>query len=181
MKKLACRYAIVQFLPYPETGEFANVGIVLACPVTGYIGFRLESRRYRRYTHFFRDLDRSVYLRAVGALQDELQRVQKALAGVSAQTMREAFDTLVHPREAILLFSEARAVLVEDPGAAVDELFGHYVEHDFVNPEYREKALEQRVQQMLRGVHLAHLFKEERLVVHPPRFCVFRALLPVPG
>jgi len=29
MKKFACQYAIVRFLPYLETGEFANVGIVM--------------------------------------------------------------------------------------------------------------------------------------------------------
>lgn len=33
MNKLACQYAVVRFLPYAETGEFANVGVALACPV----------------------------------------------------------------------------------------------------------------------------------------------------
>lgn len=77
MKNLACRYAIVHFLPYTETSEFANVGVVLACPATGYFGFRLETRRYTRFTHFFRDLDKRVYLRSIAALRDELQRVGK--------------------------------------------------------------------------------------------------------
>ncbi len=30
--KVACNYAIIRFLPYPETEEFVNVGVVLACP-----------------------------------------------------------------------------------------------------------------------------------------------------
>ena len=54
MNKLACRYAILKFLPYTETGEFANVGVVLACPATGFFGFKLETRRYARFTDFFR-------------------------------------------------------------------------------------------------------------------------------
>jgi len=43
MKRAAARYAIVQFMPYPETGEFANVGVVLACPTQNYFGFKLGS------------------------------------------------------------------------------------------------------------------------------------------
>ncbi|HVK54151.1 MAG TPA: DUF3037 domain-containing protein, partial [Burkholderiales bacterium] len=29
---IACHYAIVRFLPFVETGEFANVGVVLFSP-----------------------------------------------------------------------------------------------------------------------------------------------------
>lgn len=36
MKKFACQYAIDRFLPYMETGEFANVGIVMLCPDAGF-------------------------------------------------------------------------------------------------------------------------------------------------
>lgn len=56
MNRIGCRYAIVRFLPYAETQEFANVGIVLACPETGYFGFRLEIRHTRRFTDFFKEL-----------------------------------------------------------------------------------------------------------------------------
>ncbi|MGH8147921.1 MAG: DUF3037 domain-containing protein, partial [Rhodanobacteraceae bacterium] len=27
MNRLACQYAVIRFLPYAETGEFANVGV----------------------------------------------------------------------------------------------------------------------------------------------------------
>jgi hypothetical protein len=56
MKKFACRYAVVQFVPYSETGEFANVGVVLICPETGYFGFQLQTRKYARVTAFFDEL-----------------------------------------------------------------------------------------------------------------------------
>lgn len=32
MKKLICNYSVIRFLPYPETGEFVNVGILACCP-----------------------------------------------------------------------------------------------------------------------------------------------------
>ena len=43
MNKFAYRYAIVQFQPYSETGEFANVGVVLVCPETGFFDFKLQA------------------------------------------------------------------------------------------------------------------------------------------
>ena len=52
MKKYACQYAIVRFLPYLETGEFANVGIVMLCPDAGFFDFKLL-RHVRRITAFF--------------------------------------------------------------------------------------------------------------------------------
>ena len=54
MKPLACRYAIVQFMPYAETGEFANVGVVLCLSADGLLrlqaadpGVTPVSRRFR--------------------------------------------------------------------------------------------------------------------------------------
>ncbi len=77
MSFFACRYAVVQFLPYAETGEFANVGIALLCPDTGYFGFRLQNaRRTKRITGFFERLDRSIYVRALDLFQQELGRVK---------------------------------------------------------------------------------------------------------
>ncbi len=43
MKLVACRYAVVQFAPYRETGEFANAGVVLMCPETGHFDFKLQT------------------------------------------------------------------------------------------------------------------------------------------
>ena len=50
---IPCRYAILRFLPYVETGEFANVGVVLMSTAGRYFGFRLLGRRVARVTHFF--------------------------------------------------------------------------------------------------------------------------------
>lgn len=36
MNKLAMRFTVVRFMPYIETREFANVGIILICPKTGF-------------------------------------------------------------------------------------------------------------------------------------------------
>lgn len=39
-----CNYAVVRFLPYRETGEFVNVGVVLYCREAGFFDVALEPK-----------------------------------------------------------------------------------------------------------------------------------------
>ena len=165
MSLFACRYAVVQFLPYAETGEFANVGVALLCPETGYFGFRLQNtRRTKRITQFFERLDRAVYTRAMDLFQQELQRVGQFLthevfpAG-NADAARQTFMALTHPREAIVRFAPVRAIMAAAPEKELEILFGRYVEHDFATPEHREEVLEKRIGQLLRDLPLAKPFQ----------------------
>src|SRR5690606_13433554 len=79
MTRFACQYAIVRFMPYVETGEFANVGVLLWEPKNRYLGFKLLRRKYGRITQFFEELEKAVYLRAMGDLENELSRVKQLL------------------------------------------------------------------------------------------------------
>lgn len=161
---VGCRYAIVRFMPYPESGEFANVGIVLACPAKGYFGYRLETRRYARLTQFFRGLDRRVYLESIRAFGAELQRVQLLVQRTPSETeIRHLFQALVHPREAILQFAHERPLLVENPAKALQQLFRRYVEHDFITPEYKENQLVKRVQHLVTQLKLEHPFRRGKV------------------
>ena len=169
MSIFACRYAVVQFLPYAETGEFANVGVVLLCPDTGYFGFRLQSpRRTKRITSFFERLDRGVYSRSLDTFQQELQRVARHLETetfprADAEGARQLFTALTHPREAIVRFAPVRAIMTAAPEKEVDVLFGRYVEHDFATQEHREEVLEKRIGQLLRGLPLDKPFQAHTL------------------
>ncbi len=55
--RFICNFAVVRFLPYPETEEFVNIGVVLACPQTGLFDYTLEKRRRDRITHFFPEME----------------------------------------------------------------------------------------------------------------------------
>lgn len=173
MKKLACRYAVVQFMPYSETGEFANAGVVLVCPQTGYFGFRLQTRKYARVTAFFDELAPKVYLTAIKVIQGEMERVRDLLArdGTTGtdELARAAFTSLVHPREAIIRFSPARVLLAEEPEKELKRLFDHYVDRAFATPEYVETAMVRRLSALLKGLDLQAPFRAEKIgddVVH---------------
>lgn len=168
MTRLPCRYAVVQFLPFTETGEFANIGVVLACPATGYLGFKLQTRRWGRVTAFFDEISASTYRHAVRAFGLELERVRLAAANLPdtarrPDALRQLFANLVHPREALMRFGAPRALLTEAPASAVGQLFEHYVERSFATPEYVEHSISQRVQALLRGAVVKAPFKAERI------------------
>jgi hypothetical protein len=65
MTRLACRYSIIKFLPFAETGEFANVGVVMSCPEIGFFDYKIKTKRYGRITDFFEDLDKKIYQESI--------------------------------------------------------------------------------------------------------------------
>ena len=168
MKNFACRYAIVQFAPYTETGEFANVGIVTACPETGFFDFKLQTRRYARITAFFDELNAEVYRMALRSIQTELERIQRVIRDLPdtskrADQIREMLTALAHPREAMVRFSQVRPILTPEPAAQLVKLFDHYVDHSFATPEYVEQTITKRIQVLLDGLALPAPFKSERI------------------
>lgn len=158
MKKVACQYALLRFRPFVETGEFANVGVVLLAPEARFFGFKLLNKRHGRITQFFHQLDRKVYLHGRDLFKEELDRVAgemrgRALDGRKTQPdvalARNLFNELIRPREAMLQFAEQRVILAENPKAKLGELYDHYVERNFVTREYQERLLENTVRKLL--------------------------------
>lgn len=167
MTPLACRYAIIQFTPFVETGEFANVGVVLACPKIGYIDYKIQKRRSKRITDFFQGIERAHYVSAVDATIDELEYVKSLLSfhleQQTADRVRHLFSSLIRPRETVIKFSAERALLSQDPGADLDRLYAHYVEHSFATKEYIEDRMNENLRTILSQLPLISPFKAEKL------------------
>ncbi len=163
MNRFACQYAIIRFLPYAETGEFANVGVLLACPATGYFGAKLMPvRKTGRITGFFEQLDKSIYREAMAYLKDELDRLGELVRerGAGNQSfVQQTFSGLTRPREALLRFGETRVILAEQPAETLRKLFANFVEREFASKEYHDQVLERGVRETLRKAHLREYFK----------------------
>jgi hypothetical protein len=169
--KFTCQYAILQFMPYPETREFANAGVVLMCPERGYFGFKML-KRYGRITQFFGQMDRRIYLQGKRILQDELQRVRTTLKGDLLDMRRRGkdprdairvFAELTRRREAIFRFDMPGVLMAEDPKLACAELYGYFVERDFVTKEYQEQQLERATRRLLLSASLSERFEPATL------------------
>ena len=171
MKKFACQYALLRFRPFVETGEFANVGIVMMAPEARFFGFRLL-KRYGRITQFFHQLDRKVYLEGRELFKEELDRFagelrRLALDGRKTQPdiplARNLFTELVRPREAMLQFAEQRVVLADNPKEKLVQLFDHYIERNFVTKEYQERLLESTVRKLLFRGQMGTQYRPEKI------------------
>lgn len=171
------RYSIIRFLPYAETEEFANVGVVMYAPSARYFDFRL-SQKWRRLGAFFNKLDRRVFAEGVRAFKDELARTREMAEQLASggpqghMAAQRLFDDLVRPREALFRFSSVRAVMAEAPEAVLASLFDRYVEHDFATHEYHEVLIERAVRGVLRRAGLADRFRRTRLGTGELQFAV---------
>lgn len=166
LKKFACRYAVVRFIPFAETEEFVNIGVIIACPSTGYFNFKLQKKkRHARVTHFFSELSKLAYHESVEMFSKELSRIQLLISNRSnsPDEIRAIFEGLVHPREAMIRFSGARSCLTPSPDQALGKFFQYYVERDFVTHEYTEQILERRVRTLVHGLNLSEPFKAMEL------------------
>jgi len=149
--KVVCNYAIIRFLPYPETHEFANVGVILMCPELHYLDFKMETKRRDRITGFFPELDVDIFTEGRKNFREEMERVRLIINGkhgpgqFALPTQDEALCTLfkeiVKPREAIFRFSEIGTTLADDPQAKIGELFNFFVERQFAQHETYQETL----------------------------------------
>lgn len=170
--KTACHYAIVRFMPFIETGEFANVGVVMFAPNARFFGFKLLVNRHARVTNFFEQMDPKVYKAAMRTLREELERVDRMLRPMGTDRRMKNLDRagaltlwteIVKPRETMLRFSDSRVVLADDPQAKLKDLYSYYVERNFVTREYQERLLEKGVRRWLRDAKLLDRFHPARV------------------
>lgn len=167
MNKTGCLYSIIHFAPFVETGEFANVGIVMMAPEQRYFGFKTMGLRHSRVTRFFDQLDAKVFRATMKTVREELDRASvmlrqhgfdKRLKTNDVEFAKHLFAEMIRPRETVIKFSEPRMVLVDDPRSSLEDLYGHYVERDFVTREYQEGVLERGVRQWLWQARIAERF-----------------------
>ena len=161
MNMLPCNYAVVRFLPYPETEEFVCIGVVLLCPKTGYFGHRVETKRRDRVTGFFPELEQEVFVKGRRIFEQQLQHVNKLLGGDEKTGQMRiprtdinpvvAFQELVRPRESLFRFSDIGVAMTEDPARELDRLYEHFVNRQFAQrEEYQEAVMTRRLTNLFR-------------------------------
>jgi hypothetical protein len=164
MKRFFSHYTLIRLLPLADAGEFANIGVVLACPETGYFDFQLMKKQ-KRVTQFFEEIPRDFLAKLRKELSTELAYVQTL---VENQHMRnelvQVMQDLAKPRESMIRYAPLRAIMTEDPAADLAKLFERYVQRDLsIVPQYHEKMLETLVKRALKHENLAEAFVSEEI------------------
>lgn len=144
------QYAIIRFRPFPETGEFANVGILMFDPTSAMFQYKIVPRRFRRVTQFFNALEPNVFGSSVLLLQQELDRLKALLESREHQRFLMS-GLLRRDRESVWTFSDLRTVRIDgEPEDTLDKLYELYVGRNFVTSEYQEQIMVREVRRSLK-------------------------------
>lgn len=144
-------YAVVQFMPFSETREFANIGIVLIHPSTGRFSFKIAPQSFKRVIQFFDDLDEIVYKRSIKLIQDELEDIRYFIIDnkIKNKPLEEFFLRFTDVKESVVHYSEISRIAAASAEEALAMLYQRFVGRDFLKKEYREqqmaKALKSRL------------------------------------
>ena len=161
--KYICNYSILRFLPYPETGEFVNIGVVLIAN-NGDFRFKIERKR-QRVTNFFPSLEAKIFLRARREIEAELNRLSGFFTTNRSDlsAILGTFKHLIHHRETMMRFSDPGTMAIENANDAINVLFDHYVNHSFANKEYQETVLERQLGKLLSSSNLKQKYSDLKL------------------
>ena len=120
------QYAIVRLLPRVERGECLNVGVILLCRPTRYLGARIALDE-RRLAAFAPALDPAM-------VRPHLDAIERIAAGdptagpIARLGQAERFHWLVAPSSTIIQPSEVHTGLCDDPAAELDHLVATLVD-----------------------------------------------------
>lgn len=162
--KQVCKYAIVQFLPYAETEEFANVGVLVCAPKTGFIDFKMANPRFARVTDFFDDLDGAVYKAAINTFVKELTHAKKIGVTLRSDNLVDYMVEITRFRESLLRFGGLRTIACDNPQLVLEELYNRYVARDFLTKEYRELAMVKAIRNQFNHKKLAVKYHQKKIV-----------------
>ncbi len=142
--KVQCMYAVVRFMPFAETREFANVGVVVIAPKLGLYDFKLTPQKFSRVTQFFDDLDGVIYKHAIEGFEAELERVRNHLVHnyVQGKDLVDYFKEITRTRESVLHFGEIGTLLTDNVNLTVDKLYDRLIGRNFTaGKEYKEQQM----------------------------------------
>ena len=159
MKRFFAHYTLIRLLPQADAGEFANIGVVLACPETGHFGFRLWQKQ-RRLTQFFDEITRDLLVKLRKELTGELNHIQRdVIPRCTGTELTQVMQDLAKPRESLIRYAPLRGLMTEEPEADLEKLFERYVQRDLsVAPQYHEQTLVKLVKRTLATERLADAF-----------------------
>jgi hypothetical protein len=172
MKELVCNYALVRFLPYRETGEFVNIGVVVYAPEIHYFDFQLTEKRNRRVKAFFPEMDPQVYATAVDSLRRELVRQKARFAEMAGLFGEErsvgegltAFRSMLRRRESLLHYAEP-GMRLGAPVETLDALYAEYVLRNFAQMgAYQETVMRNRLSGWLKDWGLRGQYRSDKYV-----------------
>lgn len=127
-----CNYALLRFIPHPQTGEVVNVGVAVSCIQPCFLHFFAEKAMPARVKALFPKYDPEAFAWAVAAMNKEVKRIQGKIQ--VPKDCQHFFSELVRPRESTFRFGEVRTVVTKNPQSISNDLFKRYVRMESTTP-----------------------------------------------
>jgi len=172
MSEVVINYAAVRFLPYRETDEFVNVGVIIYCPEEDRFEFKLVKGKSTRVRRFFPELNKDVLFKSLDSLKNGLVRLRKNFdlgesdnPPTADEVLRgmQVFRELVQPRESILHFSQPGSLVAESWEKALEELYDRYVDRRIAStPQEQERRIQQRLDSLFKEWHFREFYLTNR-------------------
>jgi Protein of unknown function (DUF3037) len=159
MKRLFAHYTLIRLLPQTDAGEFANIGVVLACPETGYFGFKFL-RKAKRVTHFFEEITPELVTKLRKDITADLDHLKRIInLRPDRAVFEQIMQNLVKPRESMIRYAPLRGLMTEDISSDLEKLFERYIQRDLnAAPQYHEATITRLVKRALASENLADAF-----------------------
>lgn len=177
---LVVNFAAIGFRPYPDLGEFVNVGLVAVEAKSRFLSYKLISpQRTKRISACFPEIDLAIF-------KNGIRRIDSELSALAIETNLWADDAKQagknHPAQSDLFVGEgdidlfrqltatqtspffygARGTrLTDDIDDCLQQLYRRYVEHWNLTPvDYEEKKLTRDLRKLLHANRLDRLYRE---------------------
>ena len=143
----AWNYATIAFQPYPDVGEFVNIGVLALAMPARVLAYRLIPAQATARIHgFFPELDLHIYKEGRQRLKLELDRLENSVNHARADAIGQhcfdpsqpllpgagvegdpLFKTLTAPRDGMFRFHAKGTRLAPDASSLLDDLFDRYI------------------------------------------------------
>jgi len=181
---LVVNFAAIGFRPYPEIGEFVNIGLIAVEAKSRYLCYKLVSpQRTKRISACFPEIDLSIFKNGIRRIDSELSALSietnlwaddAKQAGKNHPSQSDLFvedgdidlfRSLVSVQSSPFFYGACGTRLTEDLDECLEQLFRRYVEHWNLTPvDHEEKKLTRDIRKLLHANRLDKMYREAPLV-----------------
>lgn len=178
----AWNFATLVFQPYPDVGEFVNVGVLALAVPARILAYRLLPAQATARIHgFFPELDIAIYKEGRRRIEAELQRLEATINSTQGEGAHHSrataeqpplpgsevqadtlFKALTAPRDGLFRFHAKGTRLAPDPEALLNSLFDRYITRDTAeNDDPEEIRLVRQVGDWLEQWKLRRFYRKD--------------------
>ncbi|MDH2999384.1 hypothetical protein A1D23_04610 [Chelonobacter oris] len=172
-------YSFIRYLPYFESGEFVNVGLIACEPQKKKLAYRLVNKNDVRVNHFFRNS--KIFHSVRHVIDEQLEYIQNKINLTAFSTTQEMVDFFHHyteRRDGIFQFSDTAVALTENPDILFRQIYEKFIKFGNVGNEDQENKIIKQYRALFKAENdpLLENYKQQRVQGETSKFTLPLAL-----